>query len=191
TERARRWVLGGALLAVVAAGLVLAPYVLSVSIAAVTVVLRSLSLSASAATGRRGRRGAKWYDGVLNVIAAPWHFLVSLPATVMLLAWTALIVACIGLVLVALKVDDVVTLGVSGVVLAVTIWTGPGSSRLRSPVRRMGLPLATSPVPWLLVVLVMVALASGMVSWAMQADPFWAPFDGSPWASDTWLGRHL
>ncbi|WP_156388605.1 serine/threonine protein kinase [Nocardioides sp. Root151] len=191
TERLRRWILGAAVLGAVAGGLVLAPYVVSVSIAVVTVVLRSLSLSATAATDRRGRRGPKWYDGVLNLMAAPWHFLVSLPASIMLLVWTALLVGCVGLVMVALDVDDLTALGVSGVFLGVVHWTGPGSSRLRSPLRRIGLPLARTPLPWLVGVLLLVAASALMVWWAVDHDPVWAPFDESPWAPGTWLGRHL
>lgn len=191
TERLRRWVLGLALLGLVAAGLVLAPYVVSAGIAAATVVLRSLSLSASAAEQRRLARGSKWYDGVLGVFAAPWHFLVSLPGTVMLLAWTLLIVACVGLLLVVFKIDDLLTLATCGVVLGVVHWTGPGSSRLRSPVRRAGLPLARAVLPFAISTLLMLGAAAALVLLASTGGVEWAPFSGSPWGTDTWLGRNL
>ena len=190
-ERLRRWTLGAVFLGVVAAGLVLAPYVVSATVAAATVILRSLSLSWSAATHRRRARGAKWYDGVLNLIGAPWHFLVSFPASLVLVLWTAMLVACAGLVLVAFDVEDLIALAVSGVVLGVAMWTGPGSSRLRGPVRSVGLPLARRPLPFLVSTALLLIAAWAMVWWAAVDQPVWFPFDHSPWSSETWLGRHL
>lgn len=190
-ERLRRWVVGLALLVAVASALALAPWVTVGAVAVVTVLVRSLSLSSSAARARRASRGAKWYDGVLTVCAAPWHFLVSLPGTVMLLTWTALIVACVGLVLAATQVDDLVVLGVSGLALGLFHWTGPGSSRLRSPVRGVGLPVARSTMPWAIATVALLGGAAAML-WAAQGGGVqWFPFDDSPWSSSTWLGRHL
>lgn len=191
TERLRRWVLGAALLAAVAAGVVLAPAVTCAVVAAATVVLRSLSLSSSAARARREARGAKWYDGVLAVGSAPWHFLVSLPGTLMLLVWTALIVACVGLVLVALRLDDLVVLGVSGLALGVFHWTGPGSSRLRSPTSGVGRALARATMPWALSTLLLLASAAAMLWVAEGGGTSWFPLDASPWGAGTWLGRHV
>lgn len=191
TERLRRWVLGLALLGLVTAGLVLAPYVVSSGIAAATVALRSLSLSASAAEQRRLARGSKWYDGVLSVLAAPWHFLVSLPGTVMLVAWTLLIVACVALVLVVFEIDHLLTLAICGVVLGVVHWTGPGSSRLRSPVRRAGLPLARTLPAFAISTALMLGAAAALVWLASTRGVEWAPFSDAPWGTDTWLGRHL
>lgn len=191
TERLRRWTLGASLLGAVTASTALAPWATVGVIAALTVVLRSLSLSGSAARARREARGAKWYDGVLNVLAAPWHFVVSLPGTLMLLAWTALIVACVGLVLVAVGVEDLVVLGVSGLALGIFHWTGPGSSRLRSPVRGVGLPLARTALPWAISTLLLLLGAAAMLWLAQAAGTSWLPFDGSPWGAHTWLGRHV
>ena len=83
--RVRRWLLGLALLGVVGASVAVAPWVTCFVVATVVILCRSTSLFTTAAAQRRNRRGTKWYDAPLDVVSAPWHFLVSLPLSLVLL----------------------------------------------------------------------------------------------------------
>ncbi|MDN5895083.1 MAG: protein kinase, partial [Nocardioides sp.] len=178
-ERMRRWLLGGGLLAVTTGAVVLAPYLTSMLIVVVVTCLRAISLGASAHSGRRSRRGAKWYDGTLTVITAPWNFLVSLPATIMLLAWVALLVGCVGLIMIVLGVSEIPALSACGVTLGVGLWTGPGGSRLRSPIERVGFPITAKLPVWLVGVLLLFALAAGLVAYASSVGVEWSPFQNT------------
>lgn len=72
------------------------------------------------------------------------------------------------------------SLGAIGVALAVGLWWGPGSERLRSPVHRVVDPLARQGVPWLLVTLLVAAGASGLGAAASAQGTSWAPDDAAP-----------
>src|SRR3546814_14922908 len=77
--RLRRTSLGLGLLAAVGSGVAAGPWLTLCLVTALVILLRSVSLSSTAATQRRNRRGATWYDGLLDVLAAPVPVLVSLP----------------------------------------------------------------------------------------------------------------
>ena len=145
-----------------------------------TWLLRSGSLAASAAGNRRRLRGRKWYDGVQVLVNAPWHLLQSIPATLVLLLWAGGLATSAGLICYAVAATDVVTLAVSGVVLAFSLWTGPGGSRLRSPLARVVNPLSRGAGTWLLV-LVLVLLAAALLGVLAETNGVdWMPASGRP-----------
>jgi hypothetical protein len=141
-------------------------------------VLRSGSLAASKAGDRRRLRGRRWYDGAQFLIGAPWDLVRSIPATVMLVLWSAGLAVAGGLVCYAVATTVPVTLFVCGTVLAASLWSGPGGSRVRSPLARVVHPLAAEPGRWAvgLVVLLGLAallglLAAGGTVWEPSGDP--------------------
>ncbi len=139
-ERFRRVLLGLTATAGVGVAAVVAPYLTAIVLAVLVVLLRGMSLTGARASDRRGLRGTKWYDVVLTPLTAPWFLLASLPGTFLLLVWAAALAGSGVLVLVALGVGLGWGLFSLGALTALVLWTGPGASRLRSPVRRLGAP---------------------------------------------------
>ena len=111
-------------------------------------VLRSGSLAASAAGDRRRLRGPKWYDGAHFLLRTPWDLVRSIPTTFMLLLWSAGLAVAAALICYAFAVGESLTLFVAGAVFAAATWTGPGGSRVRSPLARVVRPLSRSVGPW-------------------------------------------
>lgn len=179
-ERLRRAVSLVAAGGVVTAGIAFAPYLaLGVTFLAVW-LLRSGSLAAASVGNRRNRRGIKWYDGVQLLLAAPWHVVAGLGGTLLLLLWSLGIGAAFSLLCFAASVSMTTSLAVIGASFAVGLWWGPGSERLRSPVHRVVDPLARRGVPWLLVTLLVAALASGLGAATAAQGTSWSPDDAAP-----------
>ncbi|WP_235734726.1 serine/threonine-protein kinase [Nocardioides alcanivorans] len=189
-ERLRRGVLGGGAVLATAAAIAWAPWVMTVVLVAGVCLLRAGSLAGSTLAEKRRLRGRKWYDGTVATMTAPWHFAVSLLGTGALLVWAALLAACALLTMLALGAADHVALGVSGVVFVGSLWTGPGSSRVSAPLRRVGVVMARQPLPWALWSAVLLLVAAGAFAGAI-GEINWAPAPESPWAEGTWLGRWL
>ena len=179
-ERARRATLlvVGALLC---GGLVAAyPWYGSVTLLLLVWLLRSGSLAASAAGARRRQRGPKWYDGAELLIRAPWELLRTLPGTVMLQLWSAGLAVAAALLCYAFVAGETVTLFVCGAVFAAAVWTGPGGSRVRSPLSRLVNPVARRWKPWLAVTFVLLVLATGLGGLAESRGTSWSPGDDRP-----------
>lgn len=179
-ERFRRGVTLLAVGGVVTAALTLAPYVALATVLVLTWLLRSGSLAASSAADRRSRRGAKWYDGIQLLLAAPWHVVAGLGGTIVLLLWSLGIGAAAGLLCFAASLSLTTSLAVVGGAFTLGLWWGPGSERLRSPVRRVVDPVAQRGVPWLLATLLVAALASGLAAAASAQGTLWTPYDDAP-----------
>ncbi|WP_182526127.1 serine/threonine-protein kinase [Nocardioides dongkuii] len=181
-ERARRGVLlVGAALAV-GAGTAAYPWWVIAVLVVLVWLLRSGSLAASAAGDRRRLRGRRWYDGARFLLAAPWHMVRSIPATLVLVLWSAGLAVAGALVCYAAAATAPVTLFVSGTVLAASLWTGPGGSRVRSPIARAVHPLAADPRRWVAAVVVLAVLALGLGAFA-ERGPDWSPADSRPLSS--------
>ena len=179
-ERFRRGLSLLAAGAVVTGGVAFAPY-LALGVVFVAVwLLRSGSLAAASAGSRRERRGAKWYDGIQLLLAAPWHVVAGLGGTILLLLWSLGIAAAIALLCFAASLSMLTSLGLVGASFAIGLWWGPGSERLRSPVHRVVDPLARRGVPWLLVTLLVAAVGSGLGAAASAQGTDWAPYDSAP-----------
>nr|WP_275940959.1 serine/threonine-protein kinase [Nocardioides zeae] len=169
--------LGGA---VTAAGM-LAPWVTAGVVAALVCVLRALSLGASTRRERRERRGrAHWSDGPLAVVGFPWFFLLSFLGSVALVLWGVLLALSAGLLALALGLTTTVCLAIGAGVLAVALWTGPGSSRLRGPVHAVVDPVADSALLWLVFAALLAAVAGGTALAADAQGVSWAPAQDAP-----------
>ncbi len=164
----------------VAGGIALAPYVALAVLFVAVWLLRSGSLAAASAGSRRERRGARWYDGIQVLLAAPWHVVAGLGGSVLLCLWSLGIAAAVALLCFAVSAPMTTSLGVIGAAFALSTWWGPGSERVRSPVHRVVDPLARRGVPWLLVTLLVAAVASGLGAAASAQGTDWAPDDSAP-----------
>lgn len=181
-ERFRRGVLVLAGAAAVGAGVAAAPYVTALLAVVVTWLLRSGSLAGSAAGARRQVRGTKWYDAPQLLLATPWHALAAVPGVLLLVTWSLGLAAAGALLCFAAGLSLTTSLGVVGLVLALAMWWGPGSSRLRGPVQRVSHPLAARGVPWFLTTLVLLAAATALAATATSDGTQWAPAADRPFA---------
>lgn len=189
-ERVRRSVLVGAGGLVVAAGVALAPYVALATVFVAAWLLRSGSLAASSLRRRQDVRGVKWYDSTLALLSAPWHVVAGVGGTLLLVLWSLGITLAAALICFAASLSMTASLAVMGLAFAVAMWSGPGSSRVRSPVHRAVRPVARRGVPWLLATVLVVALASGLGALTATSGTHWAPASGEPFAGvslPSWL----
>ncbi len=179
-ERIRRGTLvfAGALL--VGAACAAAPWVAAAVIVTIVWLLRSGSLAGTAAGDRRLRRGRKWYDGAQLVVHTPWHLVQSIPGTLMLVLWAAGLAVSVALICYAVAAADGVTLFASGVVLAGSLWWGPGGSRLRSPVNRAVVPVAKSGGLWVAGLVLLLVAAAGLGLVAADRSVSWWPDKDQP-----------
>ncbi|HTW13480.1 MAG TPA: serine/threonine-protein kinase [Nocardioides sp.] len=177
-ERFRRGTL--LVLAAVAAGAGIAayPWWATIVVLLLVWVLRSGSLAASKAGDRRRLRGRRWYDGAQFLIGAPWDLVRSIPGTLMLVLWSAGLAVAGGLVCYAVAATVPVGLFVCGTVLAASLWSGPGGSRVRSPLARVVHPLASDVRRWAVALVVLGLLAAGLAliagdgtAWGPSGDP--------------------
>lgn len=189
-ERFRRAVLVLAGAAVVGAAVAVAPYLTALLLAVVAWLLRSGSLAGSAAGARRQVRGAKWYDAPQLLVATPWHVLAAVPGVLLLLSWSLGLALAAALLCFAAGLSLTPSLGGIGLVLALAMWWGPGSSRLRGPVRRISHPVAARGVPWFLATVALVAAATGLAATVTSNGTEWAPASDRPFADvslPSWL----
>jgi serine/threonine protein kinase len=184
-ERARRATLlvVGAMLC---GGIVAAyPWYGSVTLLLLVWLLRSGSLAASTAGERRRLRGPKWYDGAQLLIRAPLELLRTLAATVMLQLWSGGLALAAALLCYAFVAGETVTLFVCGATFAAAVWTGPGGSRVRSPLSRVVNPAARRWKPWLAVTFVLLVLATGLGGLAESRGTSWSPGNDRPLSGPT------
>ncbi|WP_139981784.1 serine/threonine-protein kinase [Nocardioides litoris] len=151
-------------------------------VAALVWVLRAGSLAASVTERRRAVRGERWYDAPLRVLGTPWHLVSALPGALLLLGWAAGLAVAAALVCYALTTSVAVGLAVSGTVLALGLWWGPGGSRLRGPLDHLVAPVSHRVGPWLAVGVVLLVAAGLGASWAEASGSVWAPLSERPFA---------
>jgi predicted Ser/Thr protein kinase len=172
------------LLCLVALGTTLAPYVTAVVALAMAWLVRTASWSLDAVADRRALKGQRRSDPLMQTLAAPWHLVVSAPGTMVLLLAACGSAAVLALVLGAFGMQEAHALFAGGVLGAVTLWWGPGSRRLRRPVRRAVWHVTRSDrsgAAWTglvfgAVVVLLVALGSSGVQWFPDDGP---PIDPS------------
>lgn len=181
-ERLRRGLLLVGLAVVCGAGCAAYPWITTALLMLLVWILRSGSIAASAQDQRRQYRGRKWYDGVQLLVAAPWHLVQSIPGTVLLQLWSLGLAVAAALVCYAIATGLALSLFVCGVVLTVSLWLGPGGSRVRGPVSRVVNPLAADLRRWVVGMLVLVAAAFALGLVADVEGVSWAPADGRPHA---------
>ena len=188
TPKVQRGLLLGGMSALVALGFATAPYLALAVIGVAALGLRAYSWTAEAARDRTWRRGARWYDGPLAAISTPWYLLVATGGTLMLLLWSAALACLVGLATLLFRPPLEGALVVMGAVLAFSLWWGPGSRRLRSPVRSLVLTATrAAPLGWVSVGI--VGVVGALCAYAlMTSGVSWDPLPGAPWRQGTLLG---
>lgn len=184
TVHLRRWLLALALLVLVVAAVSAAPIVSAGVLALLVLLLRWGAVTADGHRARREARGRRWHDVPHAVVLTPIDLLVSLPATALLWLTGA---AVGGLALLGCAVADapeVQWLSWCGLGTAVALWLGPGSRRVRRPVRRLTRPLAATAGGWLLAMLVVLGLAGAAAYAVWSGGVEWLPLSEAPWDAD-------
>jgi serine/threonine protein kinase len=174
-ERVRRLVVVLAGASAVGAACAAAPWIALAVLVVAVWLLRSGSLAASGVEARRQTRGRKWYDGIQLLLHTPWHVVQSLGGTVLLVLWSAGLAAAVGLVCYAVTAPLTWSLFGSGVVLALSLWWGPGGRRVRSPLGRLLAPASRTVGWWLITVVVLVGAAGAGAVWVAANDVSWTP----------------
>jgi hypothetical protein len=179
-ERFRRATLLGGLALACGVGCAAFPWLAAALMLVLVWLLRSGSLAGSARDQRREFRGRKWYDGVQLLVAAPWHLVQSIPHTLLLALWSLGLAVAAALVCYAIATGLGLALFVCGVVLASSLWLGPGGTRVRGPVSRVVNPLAADLRRWLVALLVVLAVAAALGFRADLSGTTWTPGDRRP-----------
>ncbi len=184
----RRGVLTGALAVLVACGFAVAPYVTVVLAGLLALLARTASWTGESVERRRRWRGPRWYDGPVTVLSVPWYLLVATAGTLLLVGTAAALTALTGLAYLLFAAPVAPGMLLMGAVLGQSLWWGPGSTRLRHPVRRLAGTLALRPrTRWAaLGVLAAGVLVCGYL--ASTAGVTWSPMAGAPWRAGTLLG---
>ncbi len=179
-ERGRRALLLTATAVTTGAAVAAYPYLAAAVVLLVTWLLRSGSMTASAAGDRQRTRGApKWYDAVVAPLSVPWHLVRSIPTTFLLWVWAGGFAVAAALLGYAFSISLEMTLFVSGVALAAALYYGPGGSRVRRPLSRVVIPLSRSTGTWALALaaVMLAAIVLGLVS---EAGIHWLPATDRP-----------
>jgi hypothetical protein len=142
-------------------------------------LLRTCTLTLTAAGDRRRLRGARWYDVLLAPLSAPWHLVAALPGAILLGLWALGLGLAAVLVCYAFGISTVTTLFVSGICVAVCLWLGPGADHVRWPVRVVAQAVGRRTGRWAVVVVVLVATA-GFLGHQATLSVGWTPFSRPP-----------
>ncbi len=188
-HRWQRGALLGGLFAAVTLGFARAPYLSLLALAVLALAVRTVSWTTESARERQHLRGRRrWYDRLLTFVSTPWYLVVATGGTLLLLAWAAFVALVVGVAYLLFRGPLVPGLLVMGAVLALSLWWGPGSRRLRVPTRRLVLVATRNLwVGWVAVGLVLAAAA--LCGWTLALDgPVWDPDVGPPWRDGTMLG---
>ena len=103
----------------------------------------------------------------------------------MLVLWSAGLAVAAALLCYAFVAGETVTLFVCGAVFAAAVWTGPGGSRVRSPLARVVNPVSRRWKPWLAVTFVLLVLATGLGGLAEARGTSWSPGHNRPLSGPT------
>lgn len=183
-ERLRRAVLGALLLALVAAAVAAAPLLVLAGLACIVALLRWAAVITDGHRARRDVRGRRWYDVPHSFVMTPIDLFVSLPVTA-LLCLTAAVVGVATIAISALAgAPDWQWPAWGGLGVGWGLALGPGSARLRRPVRRLLNPLARTGGGWLLTASLFLGLGGALV-WTLWTNGVtWMPLDEAPWDLD-------
>lgn len=157
------------------------PWVTAVTLLVLVWLLRAGSLAASAARDKRSVRGRKWYDGPVLLLRTPWDLLRSVPGSLMLGTWSAGLTVAAGLLCYAVAAPLTASVALCGAVFVLGLWWGPYADRVRSPVRRAARPVSRDVRAWLVVMVVLLAVA-GVSAWGAVDGPEWWPATEPPLA---------
>lgn len=166
-----------------------APYLAFATFAVLALVVRTLSWTTESARERQHLRGRRaWYDAPLTVLTTPWYLVVATGGTLLLLVWAGTLASILGVAGLLFRAPSAALLVATGALFTLGLWSGPGSKRLRLPVRR-GVVSVTRDV-WIgWTVVAGVAIVLGALAWMLLAgEPSWSPQPGPPWREGTLLG---
>ena len=192
TPKMQRGALLAGLFLLVAFAFARAPYLTVLGLTLTALVVRTFSWTSQSARDRRYRRGRpKWYDGPVAAATSPWYLVVATGGTLMLVMWSVFVAAVVGLAYSLFGLPLVPGLLLMGGVLAVSLWWGPGSRRLRVPARQLVVAATRDQTAaWATIAVLAVALL--VVGAALTHGAVdWAPAPGPPWRSGTVLGTVL
>jgi predicted Ser/Thr protein kinase len=186
--RLQRGLLLGGLTGLVATGFAAAPYMCVLVAALLALAVRTFSWTTESARERqlvRGRR--RWYDGPLTVLSSPWYAVVATAGTLVLVGWAAGLAALTGSAYALFGRPIRTGLLLMGLVLALSLWWGPGSRRVRVPTRRAIVAVTRHGWSgWLAVGLLAAGVA--LCGYALTDGVSWDPAAGAPWRHGTVLG---
>ncbi len=191
-SRMRRTLLLTGLFAVVVLGFARAPYLSLAAVGALTLAVRTVSWTTDSARRRQQVRGGpRWYDAALTVLSSPWYLVVATAGTLVLLVWAALVGFVAGFAYLLFRAPLVPGLLLMGAVVALAVWWGPGSRRVRGPTRGLVRGATVNAwVGWLAVAAVVAAAV--LLGLGLRTDGvLWNPAAGSPWRAGTLLGDVL
>jgi serine/threonine protein kinase len=177
------------LFATVALGFARAPYLAMGLLCLAALAVRTVSWTTESARERQHLRGRRrWYDAPLTVLSSPWYLVVATAGTLLLVLWAGAVAFVVGLAYLLFALPMVPGLVLMGAALAVSLWWGPGSRRLRVPTRR--LVIATTSRTWLgWLGVAVLAAAVVLCAWSLHAHGVsWEPKPGPPWRDGTLLG---
>jgi serine/threonine protein kinase len=178
------------LFALVTTGFALAPYLALFTIALSALLVRTVSWTTESARDRTYRRGrSRWYDAPLTAVTSPWYLLVATGGTLMLMVWSVALAFIVGLAYALFSAAAVPGLMLMGVVIAFSLWWGPGSRRLRVPTRRLVVRATRRTwVGWLAIALLATAVLLCILG-LLSNGVSWEPQPGAPWRPGTLLGE--
>jgi hypothetical protein len=167
-------------LGVAAASLVTAwPYAGVALLLTAAWLLRTCTMTVTAAGDRRRLRGTRWYDVLLAPLSAPWYLVASLPGALLLGLWSLGLALAGTLLCYAAGASTVTSLFLTGLCLVVGLWWGPGAAHVRWPVRVVAQSLARRIGRWAVVTVVVVATA-GFIGHQATLHVGWSPFGKPP-----------
>ncbi|KAA1418584.1 serine/threonine protein kinase [Nocardioides humilatus] len=179
-ERLRRAVAIGCGGLVLGGATALAPYVTLVAVVVGVWLLRTGSLAATAGADRRVLRGTRWYDGPQVAFSTPWHSVRAITGTVVLVLWSLGLALAAALLCYAAALDGATTLFAGGTALGIALWSGPGATRLRSPLSTVVYPLAGTWRRWVPTCVVLLFVAGVLGLTVSTTGVNWLPGGGPP-----------
>ena len=188
-QRLQQRVLLLGLFAAVAGAAAVVPYLAAVALMLGALAVRAVSWTTEASRERQQLRGRRsWYDAGLTLATAPWYTVVALGGTLILLLWAWVVALVVSAVFLVLQLPVVTALLLIGAATTLSLWWGPGSRRLRTPVRRLAaLGTRSSVVGWsLAAALMLVVIGEAYLASVHGVD--WSPRPGPPWRPGTLLG---
>ena len=179
----RRLLLTGLTL-LVAAMVGFAPYFGTFLVTVAMLLLRTASITGERHVLRRNIRGqARWYDGLQTSFATPLYLVIALFGTVALAAWGILAAVAAGAIAHVAGLTERPGLLVMGLVFAIAIWWGPGSTRLRATTRTLVWRASRGGWPTWTAAAFMI-LCAGVLAWTLLGrGPTWSPGLQAPWAT--------
>ena len=177
--RARRGALLLALGLLVATAVAAWPYLATITVLIVTWLLCAATRTATAHHGRTSLRGARWYDVLVAPLSTPWHLVAAAPGALLLSLWSLGLALAGTLLCYAFGLAHSTTLFVAGLCLAAGVWLGPGSVRVRWPLLLVARPLARRTTPWLVALLLLLAVA-GITGLLAGGHTDWSPLGAPP-----------